>query len=32
MRPNSQVALDDIWSALRFRPLQPGEEPFTGGK
>jgi hypothetical protein len=30
-RPISQVALDDTWSALRFRPLRPGEAPFTGG-
>jgi hypothetical protein len=28
----SQVAVDDIWSALRFRPLNPGEAQFTGGK
>ena len=26
MRPISQVAIDDIWSALRFRALKPGEE------
>ena len=32
LRPISQVAVDDIWSALRFRPLQEGEAPFTGGK
>jgi hypothetical protein len=32
MRPISQVAVDDIWSALRFRPLKPGEEAFKGGK
>jgi hypothetical protein len=31
-RPISQVALDDTWSALRFRLLRPGEEPFTGGR
>lgn len=31
MRPNSQVAVDDVWSALRFRPLKEGEEPFKGG-
>ena len=31
MRPIGQVAIDDVWSALRFRPLKPGEEPFTGG-
>jgi hypothetical protein len=32
LRPISQVAVDDIWSALRFRPLKPGEAQFTGGK
>ncbi len=31
MRPVSQVALDDVWSALRFRPFREGETPFTGG-
>ena len=31
MRPIGQVAIDGVWSALRFRPLKPGEEPFTGG-
>ena len=31
LRPNGQVAIDDTWSALRFRALKPGEEPFTGG-
>ena len=31
MRPNSQVAVDDVWSALRFRPLKEGEEPFKAG-
>jgi len=31
-RPISQVAIDDTWSALRFRPRKPGEAPFTGGK
>ena len=25
-----QVALDDVWSAMRFRALRPGEAPFTG--
>jgi hypothetical protein len=30
LRPIGQVALDDTWSALRFRLLQPGET-FTGG-
>jgi hypothetical protein len=29
-RPISQVALDATWSALRFRPLRPGESPFEG--
>lgn len=32
MRPITQIALDDTWSALRFRALNPGEEPFTGGR
>lgn len=32
LRPNGQVAIDDIWSALRFRPLKDGEAPFKGGK
>lgn len=32
MRPNGQVAIDDTWSALRFRPLKPNEKPFTGGR
>jgi hypothetical protein len=30
LRPNMQVAIDDHWSALRFRADRPGEEPFTG--
>jgi hypothetical protein len=30
MRPITQVALDDVWSALRFRPLKEGESQFTG--
>ena len=29
--PNAQIALDDVWSAMRFRPLKPGEAPFNGG-
>jgi len=29
LRPNSQVAIDDHWSALRFRADEPGEAPFT---
>ena len=32
MRPISQVAIDDTWSALRFRILKAGEAPFTGGR
>ena len=31
LRPNGQVAIDETWSALRFRPLKAGESPFTGG-
>ena len=31
LRPNGQVAIDDTWSALRFRAQKPGEELFTGG-
>ena len=31
LRPVSQVAIDEVWSALRFRPLKDGEAPFTGG-
>jgi hypothetical protein len=30
LRPIGQVAIDDVWSALRFRPLAPGEPPFQG--
>ena len=32
MRPIGQAAVDDVWSALRFRPLREGEAPFTGGR
>lgn len=32
LRPITQVAVDDVWSALRFRPLKEGEAPFTGGR
>jgi hypothetical protein len=32
MRPITQIALDDTWSALRFRPLKSAEEPFSGGR
>lgn len=31
-RPIAQVALDEVWSALRFRPLKGDEAPFTGGR
>ena len=31
LRPITQVAIDGYWSALRFRPLKPGEPPFMGG-
>ncbi|PRY22387.1 hypothetical protein [Pseudosporangium ferrugineum] len=31
MRPCGQVAIDERWSALRFRPNKPGEGRFTGG-
>ena len=31
MRPNGQVAIDDRWSALRFRANREGEGRFTGG-
>ena len=31
MRPNGQVAIDDRWSALRFRSNRAGEGRFTGG-
>lgn len=32
LRPNGQVAVDEVWSALRFRALKEGESPFTGGR
>ena len=32
MRPIGQVALDEVWSALRFRPLKEGETPFSAGR
>jgi hypothetical protein len=32
LRPITQVAIDETWSALRFRRLEPGEAPFTGGR
>jgi hypothetical protein len=31
MRPCGQVAIDDRWSGLRFRPNREGEGRFTGG-
>ena len=31
-RPIGQVAIDDTWSALRFRILREGEAPFSGGR
>ncbi|MFQ5888413.1 MAG: hypothetical protein ACE5JR_00015 [Gemmatimonadota bacterium] len=30
LRPVSQVSIDDVWSALRFRPLKPGERMPAG--
>ncbi len=30
MRPIGQVALSEVWSALRFRALKPGEERSEG--
>jgi len=32
LKPNAQVAVDEVWSALRFRPPKEGEPPFTGGR
>ena len=32
LRPITQVAVDETWSALRFRPIRPDEAPFTGGQ
>lgn len=32
MRPTGQVAIDDEWSALRFRALRPGETFKAGAK
>lgn len=31
LRPIGQIAMDGVWSALRFRPIREGEAPFTGG-
>ena len=32
LRPITQVAIDETWSALRFRPLAPGEAAFEGAR
>ena len=32
MRPCGQVAIDNRWSGLRFRPNREGEGRFTGGR
>ncbi len=32
LRPIGQVAVDEIWSAMRFRPNQEGETPVAGGR
>jgi hypothetical protein len=32
LRPIGQVALDEVWSALRFRPLKADEARFMGGR
>ncbi len=32
MRPIGQVAVDEVWSAMRFRPTREGEAPFAGGR
>ncbi len=32
LRPITQVAIDETWSALRFRPVRPDEPPFGGGR
>jgi hypothetical protein len=31
VRPIGQVSVDEVWSAMRFRALKPGEQPFQGG-
>jgi len=31
LRPITQVAIDETWSALRFRPLRDDEPPFLAG-
>jgi hypothetical protein len=32
LRQIGQVAVDAVWSAMRFRPNKPGEAPFAGGR
>lgn len=32
LRPMGQVALAEVWSAMRFRPLKEGEAPVAGGR
>ena len=32
LRPITQVAIDDVWSGLRFRPLRDDEPPFSAGR
>lgn len=32
LRPITQIAIDDLWSGLRFRPLRDDEPPFTGSR
>lgn len=32
LRPIGQVSVSEVWSALRFRPLEEGEAPFRGGR
>ena len=31
LRPNGQVAIDDVWSGLRLRADRDGDAPFTAG-
>lgn len=32
LRPIGQVAVNDVWSAIRFRPIKAGEAPFAPGR
>ena len=32
VRPIGQVAVDEVWSAMRFRPTREGEAPFAPGR